>query len=219
MSSLYRITTPRNERHGKDIARLDISVGQSYHEGEKMIALAEWTSRHFNECVVNVCDSLQRHNLEFMGIEKGRAYKMALSAGDAWINRNQEALNMLPNLTITRWDDWRQKPEWANAVKEIENLYNTDQEFKSVVDQTAQSFWDKKELKANSVQNDFVRASKKYILEEAVYALISSFDNVADIYPGSYLPVFDYMRDRGLPAPQSMTTVSFKRRKQAQKVA
>ena len=128
-------------------------------------------------------------------------------------------INMLPNLKIMRWDDWRQKPEWPQALQQIEELYKTDTNFKKIVDQTAQSFWERKDLKVNSAQNDFIQASKKYILEEAVYALISSFDDVADIYPGSYLPVFDYMRDKGLPAPQSMTTVSFKRRKQPQKVA
>src|SRR4051794_20109605 len=49
---------------------LEISVGQPYHECDKLAAAVEWVNAHagdpFASCVVLVGDSLQRHTIGFL---------------------------------------------------------------------------------------------------------------------------------------------------------
>ena len=52
---------------------LGISVGQPYHEGEKFAATVEWAARHFEEIVVDVSDTLQRHRLIGGGVPAAAA--------------------------------------------------------------------------------------------------------------------------------------------------
>lgn len=219
MSSIYRITLPRNERHGFNKARLNISVGQDYHEGEKFLAQTEWVARHFNECVINICDTLQRHNLEASGIHPIQAQKMALINGKGWLERNNNAIRLLPKPTIIHWDKWLSHPEWEQATQTIEGAYHHNPTFKKIADETAESFLKRREFHSNKelkIAHDY---SLRYILEEAAFAQISSYQDVADIYPGTFPPIFDYMREIGMTAPVSMTSIGFKRRTQKPKAA
>jgi len=219
MSSIYKVIVPRNEYRGQDIARLNISVGQEYHEGEKFSAVCDWVSRHFNHSVINICDSLQRHNLEATGIVPKQAHKMAIANGDAWIDRNQQAIATLPDVQIVRWDDWRQGAYWDYALDRAKKLYDSDKKFQSICKDTANSFISKRTFKNDVDHQRALEYSARYIMEEVAFSLVSSFDDVADIYPGTFPPIFDYMREKGISSPVSMTKLSFKRRKQSPKAA
>ena len=48
-----------------DTARLQISVGQPYHEGDKLAATADWVRHRFGRVIVCVNDTLQRFNHAF----------------------------------------------------------------------------------------------------------------------------------------------------------
>jgi tRNA-dependent cyclodipeptide synthase len=219
MSSMYKVIVPRNEYRDQDIARLNISVGQEYHEGDKFQAVCDWVSRHFNQSVVNICDSLQRHNLEATGIEPKQAHKMAIANGDAWIERNRQSIESLPNVQIIRWDDWRQGAYWDYALDKARKLYENDKKFQSICRDTAHSFISKRTFANEQDQKRALDYSTRYIMEEVAFSLVSSFDDVADIYPGTFPPIFDYMRENGIPSPVSMTKLSFKRRKHSPQAA
>ena len=210
---MYKIRTYKSEWENIKTARLDISIGQEYHEGDKMIAAAEWASRHFDRVVVNICDTLQRHNFQFSNIPADKAYNMSLAAGDAWIERNRVALNMLPNLEIVRWDEWLSNPEFGSAKKRVLELYKTDNDFRSYFDTFCEEVWNRKKTKDEQLKEKFIFYSKRYFLEEVAVIFISSFDNIADIYPGSFPKLFDYLRDNDMPAPKSMTTIGFRKQK------
>src|SRR5688572_6281343 len=72
--------------HAYDVARLPISVGQSYHEGEKFKATLRWLQPRFKKIVICVNDTLQRHN--FSNISDNEAFFKAEAAGREWIERN-----------------------------------------------------------------------------------------------------------------------------------
>lgn len=148
----------------------------------------------------------------YMGFPENRAREMATRGGDEWIERNRNAIDLLPNVTIIRWEDWRKKPEWPKAVEETNRLYNEDSEFRRIVDETALIFWERKSPRVEADKEKSLEHSRRYILEEVAFALISSFQNIADIYPGTFPPIFDYMRSKNIPAPVSMTSVTFRRR-------
>lgn len=213
MSSMYKVTVPRNERGNRTIGRLNVSIGQDYHEGKKLAATIGWMGRHFNRVVINLCDTLQRHNLEGAGLSPQSAHRMALANGNQWLDRNQGTIDCLPDYTVTRWDDWRDRTDWAAAHDTIMALYNNDPNFKRVADTTAHDFLARRTFANDTARGLAYEQSLKYILEEATFALVSSDPKIAEIYPGTFPPIFDYMRDHGLNAPQSMTGIAFKRRK------
>ena len=42
---------------------MEISVGQEYHEGEKLLATVRWVSKHFPQAHIVMGDTLHRHRL------------------------------------------------------------------------------------------------------------------------------------------------------------
>ena len=57
---------------------LGVSVGQAYHEGEKFSAAIDLLNQTFSQCLILVCDSLQRHTLmlEHRAMSEEEAYQM-----------------------------------------------------------------------------------------------------------------------------------------------
>lgn len=218
MLTRYKIRTMRNEWHGYNAARLEISVGQPYHEGEKFLTLADWVQRHFKSATVNVCDSLQRHNLRLTGLSPFNALVKSMELGDEWIKRNGRALAILPALKIVRWDEWKKEKEWDEGLEASIYAYRHDPNFSKLIDTKAIDFWERRSERDNlpaSLKENFLTSSKNYMLEEIAVGVVMAKDKtVADIYPGTILQAFDYFRDAGLPAPISMTTVGFAKRKE-----
>jgi hypothetical protein len=109
-----------------NVARMGISVGQPYHEGEKFIAACEWVAKRFSKVSVLVADTLQRHNLPGGDTEWNRL--ISRQAGDAWLARNGKAMDILPNLNLVRWDDLLNDPDYLKyrqhpAMSKCESEY------------------------------------------------------------------------------------------------
>lgn len=188
---MYRVKTKNPQWRGYDTARLNISVGQPYHEGEKLHATTGWIRGRFNACVLNVCDTLQRHNM-------GGDAHAARVQGDAWLERNGADLSTLPQLKITRWDDWTSQTDYIRSLDTVMRLYAEDSTFREAVEE--------------AVRPESPEASRRYILEETAVGMVMARDRVADIYPGSFLPLWDVLKGRNLPVLQSMTRLNFRRK-------
>lgn len=62
-SNPYKLVTIRSPGWSAyKAATLLISVGQSYHEGDKFAVTVAWAARHFEKLHVLGADTLQRHN-------------------------------------------------------------------------------------------------------------------------------------------------------------
>ena len=108
-SNPYKLVTIRSPGWSAyKAATLLISVGQSYHEGDKFAVMVAWAARHFEKLHVLVADSLQRHNAP--GDWRAR--------GAAWIERNHDAWSSCGReVTVSRWDDWLAKPEFPGVLE------------------------------------------------------------------------------------------------------
>lgn len=176
-----------------DLARLQISVGQPYHEGEKFRATVEWAKPRFRRGVI-ICvnDTLQRHNAISEGSTPSSALAFTVAAGDAWIKRNAPALSLLPDMSVSRWEDWRHDAEFPFELARKHRQYDEAPAFRKEVDAEVMAFW---ERRAKRVGPDdpmtfetFQRHSVAYLLEEcAVFPLMAKRDRAVDIYPGSTL--------------------------------
>lgn len=149
-----------------ETCRQHISVGQPYHEGEKLKATFEWAAKRFTKHVIVVADTLQRHNMD------GNA-QQAKRYGDEWLQRNRDLLGILGSPEIIRWDDLIGSPDFTTYL-----------------------------------EKHGPAGASAYIAEEvAAYFLIQDRERAADIYPGSYLPLWDHV---GRP-DMSMTRIGFER--------
>lgn len=175
-----------------DKARLQISVGQEYHEGEKFLATLSWTNERFDKVIICVNDTLQRHNLEFDGHTPDEAFALSLAAGQQWIERNSEIIHQLSNYELMRWEEWRTQPAYEYGLAIMKRLYKDNDSFRNEVNNEIESFWSRT-LKRNDAPNasryeDFKKHSLNYLLEEcAIFQMMFARDKAVDIYPGSTL--------------------------------
>ena len=144
MSSEYRIRVVKSELGDFDNVRLQISVGQPYHEGNKFFATALWVSQSFKNIHINLCDTLQRHNLIYQGYTPFTAFDKSLVLGKQWLDRNSPALRLISGLKITHWEDWKAKAEWPEALKKTRHLYANDPVFFDLVEKSVSLFWDRR---------------------------------------------------------------------------
>ncbi len=72
----------------KSSCMLLISVGQIYHEGEKLSLVIDLINNKFKTCTIMLCDTLQRYNLMEDYNEK-EAYQLTLRQGAEWLNINE----------------------------------------------------------------------------------------------------------------------------------
>lgn len=173
-----------------DTARLQISVGQPYHESAELAATIRWALSNFQRVQICVNDTLQRHNFEFEGLNQEDAYAKSEATGREWVERNAELIRS-PRIEIIRWEQWRREPEYQSNLERIKDLYDRSDDFQEAIRQEIDNFWERRKKNYSSDEetyNRFARHSKEYLLEEcAVFLQMFARDQAADIYPGSTL--------------------------------
>lgn len=127
---------PTNDRKKfpQSHAMLLVSVGQPYHENEKLLATIKLVNRSFSKCTVVVADTLQRYNLLPEVTSAEEAYKLSKNHGDAWLKRNQFSLSQLtiPHNFI-RWDEWLAHPDYKTQSNCIDKLLESNPLFKEAI--------------------------------------------------------------------------------------
>lgn len=175
-------------------ARLQISVGQPYHEGADFAEAAAWAASNFEKTIICVNDTLQRYN--------GPG---AREAGNAWLERNKKTIDELPNVEVIRWDYWLNHPDFPSLYAELKNKYKTDPSFREAVDYEAAAFAVRQKPISMGA---FLERSRAYLLEECSAFQIMFRTPAADIYPGSsLLPCQIFKGDEG----KGFTRVELKR--------
>lgn len=192
-SGLYSVKVKNGSGWNKySTARLQISVGQEYHENEKFKATIAWLSHRFDHVIVCVNDTLQRYNYIYQaGSSEEDALNVSEEMGREWIERNIETIRTLPSFEIHRWKNWLSHENFLSQHRRIKNLYEISPEFKELIHADILEFWKRKKDKEQATYADFERFKKyssDYLLEEtAAFFLMFEKDVAADIYPGSVL--------------------------------
>ncbi len=194
---ILKVKTEKHTTHNWqdfDLARLQISVGQEYHEGEKIKATIDWCAPRFESVQICVNDTLQRFNKMFeLGLSEVEAMQVARSEGQAWIDRYIKLFSVIPHLEIKRWDTWKNNELYQSDRSKIDFLYKTNEEFKQSIDNNIMGIWARRQkMKPDhypaSRLNRFFSLSKKYLLEEiTVFSVMYETDRGIDIYPGTVI--------------------------------
>lgn len=199
-----------------DTVRLEISVGQEYHEGNKLKTATEWARQNFERAVLIVGDTVQGYNIaSSKGLDLQTAFDMARVKGDEWLERNREAIE---GLEITRWDDWLAHPHYAANHQAVLSLYESNKTFLQHIDQTIEVFRERRQP-ANEDGERFTALSRQFLLEEtAVFATAYKDLGGISAYPGSFLETWQIFINQEIEgAPEGLknahwTRLQFRRR-------
>ncbi|MFI0228072.1 tRNA-dependent cyclodipeptide synthase [Streptomyces sp. NPDC017086] len=144
-----------------------ISVGQRYHEGDKLRATVELLNRSgFRHVTIAVADTLQRTN--YLELDPGAARRRALREGDEWLERNGKVLGRLsvPN-DVLRWDEALQDPDYPRFLQQVKNAYRDDSHYRAAVDATIRRFIERMVARDPDVDTDEAfKACLAYLVEE-----------------------------------------------------
>lgn len=195
---------------------LGISLQSQNHVGDKLAAMVDWinSTGHFERCVVDLSDTLHRHNLALQNsLSPAAAHEMASRLGDEWLAENQKILDRLsiPHEVI-RWDSWLSHPRLGDNRMEFDNAFLKDKNFRAALLRDVGHFFDRTQNKPlKDVPEEAIRQSMEYLLEElAVHSLFFEKYPCATIYPGRQQESFRLVRDGLVPnAPQGMTHSCF----------
>lgn len=174
---------------------LAISVGQPYHEAEKLLSTVELINKsQFSSCCIIVGDTLQRHNLEIASLDEAR--DAARLEGELWIIRNRATLEMLQvPWDIKRWDDVVSDQDYPAFRQQVEQEYHRNPDYRKAVDRTVLTFLQRKvKLDPQSCLITHFYKCLDYLLEEcpAIMPLWASQGYDFIIYPQ---PMSDAMQE------------------------
>lgn len=189
-SGAYKVkikTKTANMANDNSVLRLEISVGQPYHEGEKFKCTIEWARHRYQKIIVLVNDSLQRFNYMFEeGLSEKEAHAKSLKEGTDWLSRNMKVISTLPNFEIYRWDAWKRSEDYFDDLKKVLDLYETNIEFQKSINSSIEEIWSRKSIPLLR-KAEFFNLSKDYLLEEtAAFSVIYKTFKGVSAYPGSF---------------------------------
>jgi len=173
-----------------DTVRMEISVGQEYHEGDKLRSAMDWARENFSKRVLIIGDAPQRYNLMFtQKISEEEAYGIAMGAGEAWLARNKQFLH---DTEITHWDEWRNQASYNTVQEQVINLYNTDDDFYRTIQGAISGVWLRRYAGSTHNKDEFYSLSQQYLLEEtAVFAVAYEAIGGISAYPGDFLKIWE----------------------------
>lgn len=171
-----------------ETVRLEISVGQEYHEGEKLQTAVDWAKRNFNRAVLIVGDRIQGYNLAIStGISLKQAFEISTKKGDEWLQRNADVIS---GMEVTRWNDWLHHPEYLTNRAQISRLYASNDEFREKVQRQISNVWERRKPQ-NVKYGRFFKLSEQFVLEEsAVFACAYKDLKGVSAYPGDFLELW-----------------------------
>lgn len=165
---------------------LPISVGQLVHEGEKLQATLSLINRTFQSCTLLVDDTIQRHTMKITNdnMTDAELYIKSYEAGTAWLDRNKNIYTQLEiPYQILRWDYWYNHPRFKQQLELVNNLYNTNVEYKNNIHDTIEEYLTRNNHNSNKHELPFA-ICLDYLKEEcAIMTLWIEGQYQFEVYP------------------------------------
>jgi hypothetical protein len=153
-------------------AQLTISVGQSMHEGERLMATVSLVNKSFSHCMIMIDDSIQWHTLSIgnKAASPDALLEAAIAAGDDYLARNEAifARFTIP-YRIIRWRDWQGSLKWQVAIENMQTAYDTNAVLKQAIDSNVHTFlarYEKNQANDKYDREHAVNRCTHYLIEE-----------------------------------------------------
>ena len=155
-----------------------ISMENKTQEGSKLEAILKLVNKHFKVALIIIADTLQRYC-------SNDSINKVKQTGSYWLEENYSIVRQTLSIPyfISRWDDWITLPNFNYYRKEIQKLYDTDQNYRETVYNTINEYINRSTLRIRNSKKLF-QSSKSYLLEESASVLMwSEMGYNYDIYP------------------------------------
>ena len=192
-----------------NVARIGISMNNPKQTGAKFAALIDWLKPRFDHVILQIADSLHRHNIQAQdNLSEHDAHKASLQLGDAWLTANSPCINTLNSYEIIRWDQRLQANQFKESYTKIIDLLEKQSDVTIDMQRYINNYAKRKgQATLVSLNDAFHSAARNYVAEEsAVYMDLFDTEPAAEIYPGSYLPLPEHPN-------KSFTSIDFVKRK------
>jgi PAS domain S-box-containing protein len=147
-----------------------ISLDNVNSMDKKLRSIVYKLNKTFSNCDFIIGDTLNRFNFMMKDnlILESMAEKLALDAGDKWLNNNKHVLEELTiPYKIIRWNTWRENKNFNDKLKIVENEYNINAVYQEFIHKAATKF-----LSRNNISNSIDTYCIKYLLEECAAMLL-----------------------------------------------
>ena len=186
------------DKRNHETACLAVSVGQEYHEGKKLKAAVERINAKYRRVIVDVADTLQRHNLALEeGLSENVAHEKARRLGYEWLNRNRDIMDTFTiPVRIDRWDSRINHHDYAKTHQVFHTLYEEDPKFRKAVGKDARGYIHRRTRRGwNIPKEKAIAACTNYLLEEiAALTLFYRENPCVTVYPAPPLKCFELVK-------------------------
>ncbi|UZP67957.1 tRNA-dependent cyclodipeptide synthase [Desulfovibrio mangrovi] len=148
-----------------------ISLGQDYHEGNKLDSIMRLVEKTFRECVIIVSDMLHRHTLRIADPELSveRAFVKSVNVGKRWVEENAGAWAGLSiPYRLVYWSDLLGMEAYPDHRKQLDAFCGRDSAASNLVDTMVSHFVDSA-CREETPEEERARVavlSREYLLEE-----------------------------------------------------
>ena len=181
MARKKRYTAHIEGRKRKDCI-LIVCPGSHDQSGAKLKASLEAIAESFQSCRLFLADTLDRHNTNS---------KAARARGDLWLTQHKAMLgNLLDDMV--RWDEVKADPSFSGRYQAITSLYETNASAHAAISDICEQHTNLVQARVQAKgqafdREDYKRRSVAYMIEEvAGLAVIRSWTNAPEVYPGLY---------------------------------
>lgn len=176
---------------------IGISPGNPAHQGDKLASILDWSRQKFPFSILNLSDTMYRHNFRAIGANEQEALTLSKKLGDDWLSQNNEILAQhKDHIRVYRWAEWQQQAAFNQVYDDLMAYIASSDPLRQALDADIQTFIARKVRQGQ--QLDSVKArlhSFNLITEEiACYILIGRSFRLARAYPSEDMESFAYMR-------------------------
>lgn len=173
---------------------IPISLSNPNHYGKKFELILGWASQNYQEIIINIADSLYRHNYLTEKNNENTAYKIAIKEGEKWITKHDKILQQYNIKEIYRWDKWINDVEFSKNAEIINHEYYHNKSFNEAINKTIKVF-SERDIRKNKQNNFSKKQSLKFLLEEAaVYPIIGKQRKIDRVYPAQPQEWLKYLK-------------------------
>lgn len=158
-----------------------ISVGQHYHERNKLKAALKCMNKHFKEVIIVLGDTIQRYtHAAYQNKTDAELLYFAEGEGDKWLERNADIIkeSLTNPYKLFRWEHYRQHSKILHYFSMIENAYQSlDPEYQIAFEKDTKDFLQRAGRGELSLSSNSVELCLQYLKEECTCMCLWTEEN------------------------------------------
>jgi tRNA-dependent cyclodipeptide synthase len=181
-----------------DTVCIGISMHTANHQGEALEGLLRWADGNFQDIIIDLSDTLHRHNYVAAGMTPELAWRKAAQDGEDWLAANKDLIGSLSaSVEIIRWDHWLKHAKFQTVFNQFEKAFSTQVQFHDAVIADVAGFYKRKgEAGETEISEHQLNCSISYLLEEiAAHSIFCSEHRCAILYPGKQHSCYKLVRE------------------------